>query len=93
MLADFHARVAARGITTPTSRSGVKAYAMSVVGTASGRRADDNPETIRHRLEDYHVLTEPLLPFFRGKGVLKAVDAMAEIKQLEHDIATLMNDA
>ena len=57
------------------------------------RRADDNPETIRHRLEDYHVLTEPLLPFFRGKGVLKAVDAMAEIKQLEHDIATLMNDA
>ena len=57
------------------------------------RRADDNPETIRHRLEDYHALTEPLLPFFREKDVLHTVDAMADIKKLESEIESLMKSA
>ena len=54
------------------------------------RRADDNPETVQHRLEDYHVQTEPLLLFFREKGVLVSVDAMADIKQLEREMESLM---
>ena len=54
------------------------------------RRADDNPETVRHRLEDYHVQTEPLLLFFREKGVLESVDAMADIDQLEREMESLM---
>ena len=57
------------------------------------RRADDNPETIRHRLEDYHALTEPLLPYFRGKGVLETVNGLADIEELARDIETLMKDA
>ena len=36
-------------------------------------------------------LTEPLLPFFREKGILKSVDAMAEIGKLKHEIKLLMN--
>lgn len=54
------------------------------------RRADDNPETVRHRLEDYHMLTEPLLPFFREKGVLRSVDAMTGIKRVARDIESFM---
>ncbi len=57
------------------------------------RRADDNPETVRHRLEDYHALTEPLLRYFREKGILETVDAMTGIGRIAHDIESLMEAA
>lgn len=77
-------------LNKPLSREGICDVCG---GQRFRRRADDNPETIRHRLKDYHALTEPLLPFFREKGVLKAVDAMADIKQLEFEIESLMKNA
>ena len=43
------------------------------------RRDDDKPETVRARLEAYRVQTAPILPYYREKGVLEAVDGMAEI--------------
>lgn len=43
------------------------------------RRADDNAETVRSRLEAYHAQTAPLIDYYDGKGVLKRIDAMAEI--------------
>jgi adenylate kinase len=60
-------------------------------GARFRRRADDNPETIRHRLNDYHVVIEPLLQFFRAKYILKSVDAVAEIGDLKYEIESLMN--
>ena len=54
------------------------------------RRADDKPETVRHRLEDYHMLTEPLLPFFREKGILRSVDAMADIERIARDVESFV---
>jgi adenylate kinase len=43
------------------------------------RREDDTPETVRARLNAYHAQTAPLLPYYRDKGLLAAVDGMAEI--------------
>ena len=43
------------------------------------RREDDNAETVRARLKAYHAQTAPLLPYYRDKGLLTAVDGMAEI--------------
>jgi adenylate kinase len=43
------------------------------------RREDDKPETVRARLNAYHAQTAPLLPFYEDKGLLVAVDGMAEI--------------
>ena len=43
------------------------------------RRADDNAETVSKRLEAYHAQTAPILPYYRAKGSLKAVDGMAPI--------------
>lgn len=37
-------------------------------------RADDNPETIRHRMEVYAEQTEPLVEYYRQKGVLQSLD-------------------
>lgn len=38
------------------------------------RRADDNPETIRKRLETYHKETEPLINYYKNEGLLEKVD-------------------
>jgi adenylate kinase len=43
------------------------------------RRADDKPETVKKRLAEYHALTAPILPYYRAKGALTAVDGMADI--------------
>ena len=39
-------------------------------------REDDQPSTVRHRLSVYHRLTEPVIGFFRERGVLKSVDGI-----------------
>ena len=50
------------------------------------RREDDNAETVRARLEAYHVQTAPLLPYYRDKGLLSVVDGMAEIDQVTAEV-------
>jgi adenylate kinase len=42
-------------------------------------RADDRPETVRHRLEVYRELTAPLMDFYAADGVLRRVDAHGEV--------------
>ena len=50
------------------------------------RREDDKPETVRARLNAYHAQTAPLLPFYRDKGLLAAVDGMAEIDDVSSEV-------
>lgn len=50
------------------------------------RRADDNAETVKTRLDAYRKQTQPILPYYRGKGVLKQVDGMAEIDEVARQI-------
>lgn len=50
------------------------------------RRADDNAETVTKRLSAYHQQTAPILPYYRGKGVLQSVDGMAEIDEVTEAI-------
>lgn len=47
-----------------------------------GVRADDNAEVVRKRLEVYRELTEPLVAYYRGKGLLKTVDGMAPVEEV-----------
>ena len=49
------------------------------------RREDDKPETVRARLNAYHAQTAPLLPYYRAKGLLAAVDGMAEIDDVSSE--------
>jgi adenylate kinase len=39
------------------------------------QREDDREETVRHRLEVYHHLTQPLLAFYAERGLLWEIDA------------------
>jgi adenylate kinase len=66
-------------------------------GTEFKRRADDTEETVRTRLAAYHAQTAPILPYYRGRGVLQAVDGMASIdevtRQIEGVLAAAMGAA
>ena len=45
-----------------------------VCGGKLARRADDDPETVKSRLEIYHKETEPLIAFYAERGILKPVE-------------------
>lgn len=60
-------------------------------GTQFVRRSDDNEETVRSRLAAYRQQTAPILPYYRSRGVLRAIDGMAEIGQVTKDIERVLN--
>lgn len=45
-------------------------------------RSDDQPESIRRRLEVYKQLTEPLIAYYSGTGILKSVKATGTIDEV-----------
>jgi adenylate kinase len=47
-------------------------------GVEVAQRKDDTPEACAERLVTYHNQTEPFLPFYEAKGVLKRVDGVGE---------------
>jgi adenylate kinase len=59
-------------------------------GAAGKARADDNAETLKKRLAVYHEQTAPILPYYRRKGVLKAVDGMQDIAGVARQIDALI---
>jgi adenylate kinase len=56
------------------------------------RRKDDNPETLKARLEAYRAQTAPIVPYYRRKGLLKDVDGMATPDQVTRAIETILAD-
>lgn len=56
-------------------------------------RADDNPETLKKRLDAYHAQTAPLSAHYRGKGMLKVTDGMASIDEVTQAIGALLGKA
>lgn len=49
-------------------------------------REDDRPETVRARLNTYHEQTEPLLNYYRDKGLLKVVQGQIEIEDTTREV-------
>ena len=50
-------------------------------GAKLGIRKDDKPEVVRERLAVYHSKTEPIVEYYRNKGMLKVVDGQASLEQ------------
>ena len=50
------------------------------------RRADDNAETVKARLVAYRKQTAPILPYYKGKGLLRSVDGMADMSDVARQI-------
>ena len=61
--------------------------------TEFSRRSDDNAETVKARLDAYEKQTAPLLPFYREKGQLKTVDALADIDEVTRQLEDILAGA
>ena len=59
-------------------------------GTEFKRRADDNAETVTTRLAQYHGQTAPILPYYLNRGILKAVDGMADIDEVTRQLEAIL---
>lgn len=55
------------------------------------RRDDDNAATVAKRLEQYHAMTAPLLPYYEAKGLLKSIDGMAPIGDVTNHLKALVS--
>ena len=51
------------------------------------RRKDDNAETVKTRMAAYRAQTEPLLPYYGARGVLRKVDGMASMDDVYRQIS------
>ena len=58
-------------VSKPTSQAGVCDTCQGELN----QRADDRPEAVTVRLDNYRSQTEPLLGYYRSKSVLREVDA------------------
>ncbi|MEG3617754.1 adenylate kinase [Magnetovibrio sp. PR-2] len=54
------------------------------------RRADDNEETVRNRLTQYHEQTAPISNFYGEQGILKQVDGMADIDAVTSSLENII---
>ena len=50
------------------------------------QRDDDEPETIKNRLDVYEKNTSPLVEYYRGQGILKVVDGNRDIDLVYTDV-------
>ena len=59
-------------------------------GGALEQRKDDQPETVKHRLEVYHQETEPLKDYYQAKGLLQSVPDLGGIEATNEAIMKLL---
>jgi adenylate kinase len=55
------------------------------------RRPDDTEDTVRNRLAEYRAKTAPILPFYEAKGIVRRVDGMAPIAEVERSIEAILD--
>lgn len=50
-------------------------------------RSDDNPDSLRRRLQSYDEMTSQLFPYYRKRGVLVEIDGMPQVDVVSSQIA------
>ena len=59
-------------------------------GGVLGRRSDDSLETLAARMVEYHEKTEPLIAYYKGKGLLQSVDSTRVPKEVFGSIIQIL---
>jgi adenylate kinase len=54
------------------------------------RRPDDNEATVRRRMAEYRAKTEPILPYYEQRGLLRRVDGMAAVDEVAAQIDAIL---
>ena len=72
----------------PTKTEGI----CDLCGGETVQRKDDAPETVRHRLEVYHQLTEVLKDFYATRGKLVCINGDQSIEGANRDILSAIGE-
>lgn len=62
-------------------------------GTEFKRRDDDKAELVAKRLESYHSMTAPIIPYYQERGLLKTLDGMADIDAVTAELKATVEAA
>ncbi len=73
-------------VYAPTKKEGI----CDVCGAELILRDDDKPETVQKRLSVYHEQTQPLIDYYRNKGILKDVDGTMEMDAVFQAITEIL---
>lgn len=57
------------------------------------RRKDDNEETVRTRMIEYRAKTQPILPFYEARGLVRRVNGMASVDEVAAEIDAVLDGA
>ena len=55
------------------------------------RRPDDNEQTVRRRMAEYRAKTEPILPYYEGRGLVSRVDGMQPVDEVATQIEAILD--
>jgi adenylate kinase len=64
--------------------------AAKMIASGEPLRPDDNPESLKKRLDAYRAQTAPLTGYYASKGMLKTVDGMASIEDVSAAVAAVL---
>lgn len=56
------------------------------------QREDDKARTVKLRLETYHEITEPIIEYYRNKGLLTTVSGIGDIGDITNSIVLALGD-
>ena len=55
------------------------------------RRKDDNEQTVRTRMAEYRAKTEPILPYYEQRGLVRSIDGMASVDEVAAQIDAILD--
>jgi adenylate kinase len=73
-------------VTIPPKKEGI----CDTCGGELILRDDDAPETVLKRLKVYHDQTQPLIDYYKGKGVLKTVDGTNDPETTFNEVVAII---
>lgn len=62
-----------------------------ISGRKGEGREDDNLNALRKRIESFHKFTEPVIEYYRKKGVLVEINGQGSIEEINKEILTNLN--
>lgn len=65
-------------VSIPTKAEGI----CDRCGSNVVLRDDDQPETVKKRLEVYHAQTQPLIDYYKNQGILRTVDGVQPMEEV-----------
>ncbi len=69
-------------LNNPPEQAGI----CDIDGSELYQREDDRVETVQQRIRVYHQQTQPLIEYYRDKGILKEIDGNRSIEMIAENI-------